>query len=455
MADKEIFKDFSQVFDYIVQSTNYENKTDYRYTRDVFDLKRVRECLHDLENPDKDMDIIHIAGTKGKGSVAFMVSAILNQAGYRVGRFISPHLLRINERISVDQSEISDAEFVQMMNILYPYLKRAREEGNPLTFFDIITILALVFFSHKGVDFAVLETGLGGRLDSTNVVSPEACVITSIGYDHMDKLGDTLEAIAAEKAGIIKEKVPVILGTERPNVVDIIEKTALSKSAPLFQIGRHFRPIVSPKKSVFEVETWRKLYPELVLPLLGDHQLHNAAIAIAALDSLYERDIASFSVEQARKALANLTIPGRIEIISQNPTVVLDVAHNPASLLALSDALEDQFPNKRKVFLFGMLQDKDIKRSLKSILSIASKIVFTTCESPRSENPKKLSKVARGLGFPEISVESDIESAFKLALGKVGRNDLLCITGSTYLAGRVLRLIGNERAYEFSCKYLA
>lgn len=447
MSTKKPFKNCNQAYDYIAQSTNYEKKTDYIYSRDVFDLRKVREHLEDLGNPDQNMDIVHIAGTKGKGSVAFMIAAILLRAGYQVGRFISPHLVRINERITVDNTEITDSEFTQLLNILYPQMEKAKEDGTPLTFFDIITILALLYFSKQSVDFAVLETGLGGRLDSTNVVNPAVCAITSIGYDHIDKLGNTLAAIASEKAGIIKEKIPVVLGTGIPEAVGAIQKVARSKDAHLFQIGEDFKIISQSGNSTFTVKTWRQSYPHIFLPLLGTHQRANAAVAIAALDSLQDRDIVHLDAVQVKEALAKLIIPARIELISDAPTIILDVAHNPSSLLALAHVLQDVYPDKRKVFLFGMLEGKDIKGSLHNILPLANEIVFTAPESPRGEDPKKLAHVAREFGLANFYVEHDIKSAYKLAFDITGQNGLLCITGSTYLAGKIKSLIGNEGTY--------
>ncbi len=440
MGSKKPFANFSQAYDYLTRAVDYEKTSESRYTRAIFDLKRVRKTLRKLGNPDKKIEIIHIAGTKGKGSTAFMIASILGEAGYRTGKFISPHLIKINERISINQSEITDREFTQLMNVLYPYVEEAKAGGKSLTFFDIITIGALTYFCHQTVDFAVLETGVGGRLDSTNVVDPAACVITSIGFDHMDKLGDSLEKIAYEKAGIIKEKVPIISGVTNTEAKETIKRVAISKNAPIFQIKKDFSSVFSPRTSTFQVKTKRRTYPGLSLPLLGEHQRDNAAVAVATLDSLYERRLVSFSLQDAKNGLAKAYIPGRIEVINKEPTVVLDVAHNPSSLSVLSQVLEEQFPTKRKVFLFGMLRDKDIKGCLKMLLPQASEIGFTSADSPRSETPENLAKVTRELGFRDYFVEPDIERAFKLALERIGVDGLLCITGSTYLAGKVASL---------------
>jgi len=432
------FRTFEDAFCYITQFTNYERMTDFPYRRDVLDLDRVRRVLHALGDPQNRWPIIHVAGTKGKGSVCAMISSILQRAGHRVGLFSKPHLVRLNERISVNGREISDEDFVARMNFLHPHLERQRAEGNPLSFFDLITVLALTYFAETQVDLVVLEVGLGGRLDSTNVVRPSVCVITSIDYDHTHILGDTLEKIAAEKAGIIKPEVPVISGVTDPGPAAVIERIAQEKKARLYVINRDFRVTLMEQSDTFGVETWRGMYQPLRLPLLGVHQQQNAAVAIAAIEALGDVLQRESTEGQIREGLANVRIPGRIEVISKRPLVILDVAHNPVSLKALRKTIMAHFPSRGVVLLLGMSRDKDVKASLKEILPIASTAVFTGIGHPRGVDPQELCRLAQEIA-PTLpcEAESDIEKALDRARQLTGSDEILCITGSFYLAGAV------------------
>ncbi|OGF57662.1 MAG: hypothetical protein A2Z21_02765 [Candidatus Fraserbacteria bacterium RBG_16_55_9] len=409
---------------------------DVRYTRDVLDLDRVRAVLGALGNPDGKYPILHVAGTKGKGSVCALAASILQTTGQQVGLFSKPHLIRLNERISISGFDIPDEQFVDMMNLLHPHLERQRVAGNPLTFFDLIAVLALVYFAEMKVDVVVLEVGLGGRLDSTNVVHPEVSVITSIDYDHTHILGDTLEKIAKEKAGIIKRGIPVISGVTDPGPAGVIQEIAEAKDAPLLLIERNFTLAQDNEK--FSVETWRRRFDNLKLPLLGAHQRRNAAVAIATVESLSETLKLAISEEQIRRGLANVRLRGRIEVISHKPTVILDVAHNPVSLRALRETLERHYSGKCVVLLLGMSHDKDVKASLSEILPVAATAVFTGIGHPRGVDPEELCQLAKEFSprFP-CEAEPDIEKALQRALQLTEFDEILCITGSFYLAGVV------------------
>ncbi len=430
------FKTFSDAYSYIAQFTNYERIADFRYSRDVLDLDRVRAVLTTLGNPDGQYPIVHVAGTKGKGSVCAMVASMLRRAGYRVGLFSKPHLIRLNERISINGHDIPDGDFVEMMNRLHLHLERQRVAGNPLTFFDLITVLALTYFAEMNVDFVVLEVGLGGRLDSTNVVRPVVCVITSIAYDHMHILGDTLEKIAQEKAGIIKPGIPLVSGVSDPGPAGVIQETAEVRGAPLFVMERDFR--LKESSEEFAVETWRRQYDHLRLPLLGAHQRKNAAVAVSALEALGASLKINFREDQIRSGLASVRLRGRIEVLSEHPTVILDVAHNPAALRALRETLKAHYPSKRIVLLMGMSRDKDIRASLREILPIAQSAVFTGIGHPRGIDPQELRGITQELcpGFV-CEAELDIERALQRACQLTHPDDVLCITGSFYLAGEV------------------
>jgi dihydrofolate synthase/folylpolyglutamate synthase len=432
------FRDFEEAFHYIKQFTNYERMRTFRYSREALDLERVRAVLNALGRPDARYPIVHVAGTKGKGSACAMIASILERAGLHVGLFSKPHLVRLNERISVNGRDISDEAFTRAMNVLYPHLEAQRRAGRPLTFFDLITVLALVHFAEAGVDVVVLETGLGGRLDSTNVVTPTVTAITTIDYDHTHILGETLEEIAAEKAGILKPVVPAISGVLQREPAEVIERTARERSAPLFALSRDFRLIEPAEDGTFVVETWRRRYTHLELSLLGAHQRRNAAVAVAALEALSEALRLELSDGVIREGLRSTRLRGRIEVISEEPTVILDVAHNPSSLRALRETLQSCFPEKRVVLLLGMSDDKDARGCLREILLLASAAVFTSINHPRGIDPERLREIARELR-PELpcEVRANISEGLERARALTRREDLLCITGSFYLAGEV------------------
>ncbi len=447
------FETFEDAFEYIKRFTNYERLGMTRATRGPLDLERVRLVLDALGSPDARYPIVHVAGTKGKGSVCAMIASVLQSAGLRVGLFSKPHLVRLNERISLDGQPIPDEHFVAVMNALYPHLERQRRAGDPLTFFDLITVLALLYFAEMDAQAVVLETGLGGRLDSTNVVSPAVTAITGIDYDHTHILGDTLEQIASEKAGILKPGVPAISGVradEQPGPAGVIREVATRQSAPLYELGRDFRLVTlaldgyqrAATPDPFVVETWARCHANLTLPLLGAHQRLNAAVAVAAVEA-FQQQATSFPVEaeHVRAGLARVRLRGRIEVLSQNPLIVLDVAHNPSSLRALRGTLEAHFAGKRVVLLLAMSVDKDLPGSLREILPLVERAIFTVTGQPRSADPGKLLRLARE-SRPELPCEAEpnvgraLERGLKLAAKPEG---LLCVTGSFYLAGEVAK----------------
>ena len=446
---KKPFGSYDEAFAYIQKHTNYERMraSSVPKRRDAFDLARVRRVLDALGKPDARYPILHVAGTKGKGSVCAMVAAVLKQQGLRVGLFTKPHLLDLRERIAVDGVLISPEAFVEGMNALHPHLEEQRRRSNPLTFFDLIVVLALWHFAREGADVAVLETGLGGRLDSTNVVQPAACAITSIDYDHTHILGDTLEQIAAEKAGILKPGVPAVSGVVEPGPARVIEARARELDAACFRLGREFRLIDPKDGGPFAVETWRRRYAGLSVPLLGAHQRTNAAVAVAALEAFAEATGQPLGEGDVREGLKSVRLRGRVEVLSRVPGIVLDVAHNPSSLRALRQALLEGFPDRRVVLLFALSDDKDAPGCLREILAVASHVVFTTTGQPRSHDPHELQGLAQGLR-PEVpcEVEPEIPRAWERALSRVGAGDLLCVTGSFYLAGEVAALWEERRA---------
>ena len=441
MRDCPPFARLDDAYAYIAEFTNYERMAHFDYTRQALDLDRVRQVLSALGNPETSSPIVHVAGTKGKGSVCAMAASMLQQAGYRVGLFSKPHLVRLNERLSVNGAEITDDEFVTLMNRLYPYLEAQRQAGNPLTFFDLITILALAYFAQEAVDAVVLEVGLGGRLDSTNVVTPSVSVITTIGYDHTAQLGDTLGQIAREKAGIIKMGVPVVSGVNDPEPATVIRGVAEEQGAQLYELDEDVRIAPSDVSDRFSVQTWRSTYSGLSLPLVGTHQRRNAAVAIGAVEALQERTSLSVSTDAVAKGLAHVKLRGRIERLSEAPLVILDVAHNPDSLRTLRLTLRETYPDHSWTVLFGTPRDKDVEGNLREILQLATHVVLTTTDNPRGTLPDELQQRATAIA-PSVSIEviPDLTSALQRALTLASRHRGVCVTGWFHMAGEVAKL---------------
>lgn len=436
------FKAFTDIENYFAKHTNYERMRTFKYTRENLDLERIRKVLDDLGRPDESAPIFHIAGTKGKGSVCAFIASILRAAGLTVGLFSKPHLLMLHERLSINGVPISNDDFVRVMNELLPFLEEQRLSGNPLTFFDTITIAALQYFSRSQVDAIVLEVGLGGRLDSTNVVNPLVSIITSIDFDHTNILGNTLEKIAAEKAGIMKTGVPVISGVQLPGPKDVIEKRAFEIGTPIFQLGSNYSWSPDTGKESFSIETWRRDFSKLHSSLLGDHQKQNAAIAIAAIQCAEEALQETFTEEIIRNGIRSTRLAGRIEKISNSPIIILDVAHNPSAMKALCETLQLEYPNQRMLALVGMTSDKELERSLSELLKLASDVIYTQPSDPTSAKSEDLVALSNRIS-PDTPCESEpkLDLALEKALQKTGPENLLCITGSFYLAGAMLKLL--------------
>ncbi|MGL5097771.1 MAG: bifunctional folylpolyglutamate synthase/dihydrofolate synthase [Planctomycetia bacterium] len=316
-------------------------------------LDRIRLLLDRFDSPHRNYQVVHVAGTKGKGSTAVMTARLLQAGGFKVGLHTSPHFERIEERFVVDGEVAEASEFLVGLEELMPAV--AEVDGllaprqTPLTYFEITTALAFLHFARRGVDWAVVEVGLGGRLDATNVVDPAVCAVTSISRDHMQLLGDSLPLIAAEKAGIIKPGRPVVSGVTADAARDVVRDAARERGAPLYEIGVDFTVDYRSRGLAggeVAVTTWRQRWPTFLLPAVGAHQANNAALALAMIDAL--RDAGRPLEKVAVDALRDVVVPGRLEVLSENPTVVLDVAHNDASTTALVEALRSAEKPGRK-----------------------------------------------------------------------------------------------------------
>jgi dihydrofolate synthase/folylpolyglutamate synthase len=447
--------------DFLYGRIDYERAATMPYGSEALKLARMRQLLDRLGNPLQGLPIIHVAGTKGKGSTAAMIAAALTAAGMRTVLFSSPHLHAVEERLAIDGAAATPNELVQLIELVRPHVEAldrdaARESaGHGSTFFDITTAMALLHFRRRNVQAAVLEVGLGGRLDSTNVCQPVVSVITNISLDHTRQLGNTTAQIAREKAGIIKPGVPVISGVIEEEPRGVIREVAAACAAPLLELGRDFHFSYEPPRHLNREAhlghinfrgACRRLprsYSCLGIGSLGAHQAANAAIAVATLGELAAQ---GWNIPEAalRRALAQVSCPARVEIVSRWPTIVRDAAHNVASISALVDTLNTSFDPTRRILIFATTQDKDYRGMLQLLLPAFDEILLTRyTNNPRGVPVDELDHAARELGcLPRRC--ADPPSAFRLARELARPTDLICITGSFYLAAE-LELAGQAQ----------
>ncbi|MFO0843393.1 MAG: folylpolyglutamate synthase/dihydrofolate synthase family protein [Gemmataceae bacterium] len=415
-------------------------------------LGRMRALLARLGQPQKRLRVVHVAGSKGKGSTSAMLAAVLRESGYRVGLFTSPHLTRLEERFQVDGAPITPAELTQLLVEV-----RAAARATP-TFFEIATAVGFLHFVRRRVDAAVLEVGLGGRLDSTNVCHPAICVITSISFDHTRILGDRLALIAREKAGIIKPGRPVISGAVAPEARAVIEQVCRERHAPLAELGRDFRHWATPgrvSRTEFvrprvRVVTTHRAWPEFELNLLGEHQAANAAVAVACVERL---NALGWHVpdEAVARGLAGVRWPARMEVMSRAPMVVLDCAHNVASAEALVETLAQSFPAGRRTLVFAGSGDKDIAGMFRVLGPHFSRAVLTQYAINTRAVP---ADQLRALWVATCSAPAEACPDAAEALGRALRparpEDLVCVTGSVFLAGEARPLLARLPDGDFS-----
>lgn len=405
-------------------------------------LDRILSALEKFNNPHHSFRTIHIAGTNGKGSVSKIIYSLLKAHRLKVGLFTSPHLTRFTERIVVDEMEIPEKDVIRLIEKIKPY-------SEELTFFEYVTVMAFLYFQEKKVDYAVLETGMGGRLDATNVVKPDISVITSIGLDHQEFLGQDLASIAGEKAGIIKEGVPVVSSSQEREAEEVIIRKANGMKAPLFIYGIDF---YSELKSmtldniVFDFypsitqPSTLSLLPDFSLSLTGLHQMENASLALKSFMTIYP----SWDEFIIREALKKVKIPGRLEVISKEPLVILDIAHNPQAASSLVKSLRI-ITEKKPVVVFGIMKDKDVNGILRQIEDYAEKILFTSPKYERALRSEELIKRLNGYS-KNIQTLPDVATALRegLSICKKNSNLFLLCTGSAYLIGEIKETIGEK-----------
>ncbi len=435
--------DYQQALDYIYSFIDYETVPRPRDAA-YYDLRRMEELLGRLDNPHLKAKSVHIAGSKGKGSVAVMMASALTASGYTTGLFTSPHLHTFNERIRVNGELISEAELASLVERLKPEVEAVNEKATygQLTTFELMTALGFAYFEQKGVDFQVVEVGLGGRLDATNVIQPEVCIITSISFDHTEVLGNTLAEIAAEKAGIIKPGGVVVASLQRDEAARVIKDTCLNRGARLVRVGSDVTwqslGFDSSRQSLRVAG--RLASYELSIPLLGQYQLENAATAVAALEVLAEKGF-HISGDSITKGLAQVSWPGRLQVLSRRPLLVVDSAHNPDSARKLKQSLEQYFDFDRAILIIGASSDKDIAGIVSELVPLFDKVIVT-----RSIHPRAMATAPIVAEFSQHGVEAqatdDISTALPLALTLAGGKDLICVTGSLFVVARAIEQAG-------------
>ena len=426
---------YSEALDYIYDLTKYGIK---------LGLKNINYLLSLLGEPHKKLKIIHVAGTNGKGSTCSSISSILQSDGYKVGLYTSPHLVDFAERIKIDHKPIGRKKVSELLERIKPYIEKVANTPsyNHPTFFEVITSMAFLYFFEEQVDFLVLEVGLGGRLDATNVCEPLISVITHIDYDHMDKLGNSLKEIAREKGGIIKPEGIVISSNQYEEAYNEIKKIAKEKNSLIYSVGREiiYKIVKSDIKGViFDLKGIYHEYENLHTPLLGRHQADNAAAAIAAIEALKIRGV-NITEKAIRVGLEKVKWTGRLEIIQNNPTLVLDGAHNPNGVKVVRDALKEIFSYHRLILVLAIFADKDYKKMIQIIVPNADLIIATKTKNPRATPPQVIAKeAAQYIEQNKIIITENIPQAINCAISNSKEDDLICITGSLYTVGEAKR----------------
>ncbi|MBI4506083.1 MAG: bifunctional folylpolyglutamate synthase/dihydrofolate synthase [Chloroflexi bacterium] len=428
---------------YLASFANYEERPVPAPTR--FNLDRVHALCELLGRPERRFPCVQIAGTKGKGSTAAMLESVLRAAGYRVGLYTSPHLHNFRERIRIGAQPIGEEDLaaaVAQVRIAAERVHRNHPDLGQLTTFELTTAAAFVHFAQQGVDCAVLETGLGGRLDAVTVVQPIATLMTSISVDHTALLGDTLAAIAREKAGIVKAGVPLVCAPQQPETLAEIERASAARGAAHWLLGREvgWQTRRVGRSWRVAVRTPRASYGELRVPLLGRHQSENAALALAAIDLLRAH---GFRVGSGaiRRGIARVRWPGRLEVLGRRPWLVVDGAHNVDSAAKLAQALADSFRARRRILILGTSRDKDVAGIVRALAPVAARIIATASAHPRAADPALVAAAASDCGLA-AELAADVPAALARARALARAGDLICATGSLFVVAAVREALG-------------
>ena len=443
---------YQEAVQYLQQTIDYEKRTDWQFTRKYFGLDRVERLLSEIGNPQRAFMAVHVAGTKGKGSTAAVIAGCLHQLGHVTGLYTSPHLVAERERIRVEGRPIAEADFCRAVRELQPHLDlhEGVESGRARTYFEILTAMAFEHFRSAAVGWAVVEVGMGGRLDATNVLIPQCCVVTPIGMDHTAQLGNTLEKIAAEKAGIIKRGVPVVIARQDyEQARGVLLNETRERGCTTWEVGREVRilgraPLTAAAGDAdarvgwrFCLQTPHRRYAGLFSPMLGFHHVENCAAAVAAIEMLEHKGEIAVRSDAVDRAIRTCRVPARVELIQRRPPLILDAAHTVESVQALLKAIEVHFPGRKLRTVFGCSQGKDIEGMLRLLAPRCAALIATEAPSPRALGAGEIAKLARRTGIPAVAEATPPWDAVAEALQQAGPEDIACVTGSFYVAGAV------------------
>lgn len=434
---------YQDCVEYLYSLISYETKPNWSYDNKSMNLYRFKEFLSRFGNPQKKLKIIHVAGSDGKGSTCAVISAVLQHMGYRVGLYTSPHLHSVRERIQINREWITKDAFVQWTNHLRSVLDtHAPGQSGFTTFFELITAMGFLYFQDEEVDFAVIETGLGGRLDATNVADPTLCIITHISMEHADKLGDTIEKIADEKLGIIRIDSPVVIGHQDKELLSHFYLRLEDHSASTVLVDEHYELISS---SI--VDNQRQIYCtyddssiQLTSPLLGSYQIQNVMTAHAALNMLSAKGlIQKFNHVVFNNGLQQTIWDGRFEVIHQGKVnIILDIAHTVKGAASLKSSLEGVFPGSKRIYVLGFLHDKNVQGIVETLYNENDHIIFTEPPTPRALPIDEVKKEIQSFQHsPSIQIEKDALKAFELAMQTADVGDVVVVAGSLYLVSAV------------------
>ncbi|MBW2569383.1 MAG: bifunctional folylpolyglutamate synthase/dihydrofolate synthase [Deltaproteobacteria bacterium] len=422
----------------MAQQTSYNKCIKVMYSLGRFGIKlglsTIKSILHNLENPQDTYKCIHVAGTNGKGSIASSLASILHLSGYKVGLYTSPHLVRFNERICINNKPVSNANIVAS----YEAVNKASRGAHEPTFFELTTAMALHEFNRQKVDWAVIETGMGGRLDATNIINPAISIISNISLEHQKYLGNTINCIAEEKGGIIKKCVPVITGVKQKNGISALKKIAKKQSAPFYRFGDTFR-VRRSKNGAFTYFGIDNIWRDMRSGLLGAHQIDNAALVLAACEIL-NKNKAGLSIQNIKDGLTQNNWPGRLEIVSSSPFILLDGAHNLIAVRCLAKFLSENLTKRKITLVTGILDDKPYAAMLACLLPLCDKAILTRPKNNRAIEPEKLYSIAKKI-IPDVCIIQDVGKAIKHAIKTASSNDAICIAGSLYLVGEAKEML--------------
>lgn len=436
---------YKKTLDYIYGFVDYEKLPGASPKR--MNLDRINALVEALDHPERHWPSVHIAGTKGKGSTASMIASIVHQSGYRVGLYTSPHLVSVRERIMVNGIPISEEEVSKLVDKMRPVIEYTHQasEGFASTF-DIMTALAFLFFKEQQVDLAVIESGLGGRLDSTNVIEPIVCVITPIGLDHTDRLGTTIPEITREKAGMIKRGIPTVSAPQTSEARAVIREVCDQQESALFEVGPDMYYTIqseNTEQQILDIHGREQMYHHLTMPLLGEYQACNAVTAVGVVELLTKNGL-SISEDDINRGMREVRLSGRMQVLEHQPWLILDGAHNVLAAENLTQTLQRLFPCRRSVLVLSIHQDKAVDELCRVFAAYADEIIVTTRRvlRRRQADPEQVAALCQQFGTP-VHVTSSVSDALDMARTITTSYDLICVTGSFALVGETMEILQN------------